>query len=311
MYPWLEAVTSEFVGRLQGDRVAHALLLSGPAGTGKAELAAGFLAGLLCLEGRYPACGSCRSCALLRTGAHPDGTVVTFEPHPKKDGELRTEILVDQVRRLIESLQLTTTISRRKAAVVVPAEAMNRSAANALLKTLEEPPGDAVVILVSHQPSRLPATVRSRCQALNVRLPDAAVAIDWLVAETGAPAERAALALDAAAGSPLRARSVLEAADGVEAYHAVSDALDQVRAGRRDASDVIAALGAIDPDSLWTWLSLRAARDTRSSVGNRALASRLAALQRSADLARRLVPTPVRKDLLLRDWLIQWSRLDA
>ena len=100
-----------------------------------------FLAGVLCLEDAYPACGACRSCELLAGGAHPDGRLLSFEQHPKRD-ELRTDLVIDQVRRLTAGLQLTTTISRRKAAVIFPSEAMTRSAANALLKTLEEPPGD-------------------------------------------------------------------------------------------------------------------------------------------------------------------------
>ena len=74
-YPWLQDVVDAFTERLQSGRLAHALLLSGPAESGKVELARGFFAAILCLEGTYPACGVCRSCALARTGAHPDGHV--------------------------------------------------------------------------------------------------------------------------------------------------------------------------------------------------------------------------------------------
>jgi DNA polymerase-3 subunit delta' len=324
-YPWLQAVETEFAERLQGARVAHAFLISGPPGTGKGELAGRFMASLLCLEGGYPACGRCRSCSLLQTGAHPDGHVVTFEQHPKKD-ELRTEIVIDQVRRLTESLQLTNTISRRKAALILPAEAMNSSAANALLKTLEEPPGDATLLLVSHQPSRLPATIRSRCQALHVRLPERQAALAWLErAAAQAPARSsgqapnaAALALEAAAGSPLIALRMLGQGE-TRAYRELDATLDALRAGRCEPAEAMAALAEIDPAQLWSWLSLRAARETRAcldrdsndrpGVDPMGLARRFADLQREADRNRRLVPTPVRKDLLLQDWLIQWSRL--
>ena len=324
-YPWLQAVEAEIAERLQGGRVAHAFLISGPPGTGKAELARRFMASLLCLEGGYPACGACRSCELLQTGAHPDGHVVTFEQHPKKD-ELRTEIVIDQVRRLTESLQLTNTISRRKAALILPAEAMNSSAANALLKTLEEPPGDATLLLVSHQPNRLPATIRSRCQALHVRLPERQAALAWLEqaaaqsparSSTGAPTE-AALALEAAAGSPLIALRMLRQGE-TRAYRELDATLDTLRTGHCEPAAAMAAVAEIDPAQLWSWLSLRAARETRAcldrdshnrpGVDPAGLARRLADLQREADRNRRLVPTPVRKDLLLQDWLIQWSRL--
>ena len=306
-YPWLEAVEAELAERLQGGRVAHAFLIAGPAGTGKRDLAGRFMASLLCLERRHPACGTCRSCNLLRTGAHPDGHVLTFEQHPKKD-ELRTEIVVEQVRRLIDALQLTNTISRRKAALIFPAEAMNSSAANALLKTLEEPPGDAALLLVAHQPSRLPATIRSRCQALNVRLPERATAQAWLEQAAGGGAE-AATALEAAAGSPLIALRMLQEG-ATAAYRTLDDTLDALRAGRCEPAVAMAAVAETEPQLLWSWLSLRAARETRQFLDRPGLARCFAGLQQEADRNRRLLPTPVRKDLLLQDWLIQWSRTD-
>ena len=308
-YPWLEAVAAEFADRLRAERMAHAVLLSGPTGLGKTELARGFLASVLCLEEVWPACGTCRSCQLLRSGAHPEGHVLTFEAHPKKD-ELRKELVIEQVRRLTSALQLTNTVSRRKAALIYPAESLNANAANALLKTLEEPPGDAVMILVSHNTSRLPATVRSRCQNLDVRLPDAEVAIPWLIEAAAVPEADAVLALEAAAGSPLRARQML-AEDALAAYRSLGEILDALRAGRCETAAAMETLMAVEPESLWAWLSLRAANETRASLGEAGLARTLARLQLEADRNRRLLPTPVRKDLLLQDWLIQWARLSA
>jgi DNA polymerase-3 subunit delta' len=309
MYPWLQEVESEFAERLLGGRMAHAIMLSGPAGLGKTELGRAFLAGLLCLQERYPACGVCRSCQLLATGAHPEGHILTFEPHPKREG-LRTELLVDQVRRVTAALQLTNSVSRRKAALLYPAESLNESAANALLKTLEEPPGDAVLILVSHNPARLPATVRSRCQNLCARLPDGEVAIPWLAQAAQVAPDEAALALEAAAGSPLKARRILRQ-EGIEPYRALSELLEGLRSGRSDPATALSALGEVDPDLLWSWLSLRAARETRARLDQASLARDLARLQIEADRNRALLATPVRKDLLLQDWLIQWARLSA
>jgi DNA polymerase-3 subunit delta' len=244
---------------------------------------------------------------LIGSGAHPEGHVLTFEQHPKKD-ELRRELVVDQIRHLTASLQLTNTMSRRKAAIVYPAESLNASAANALLKTLEEPPGDAVLILVSHNPTQLPATVRSRCQNLHVRPPDAEAAIPWLMQAAGSQWEDSALALEAAAGSPLRALRLLEE-DGIAPYRKLTELLDRLGAERCEPATAMASLADVDPELLWTWLSLRAANEIRAHLDQAPLARALSRLQVEADRNRGLLPTPVRKDLLLQDWLIQWARL--
>ena len=307
-YPWLDAIENQFQERLASERLAHAFLLQGPEDVGKHALATGFIAALLCLENSFPACGECRSCKLLGSGAHPDRHSLTFEEHPKKD-ELRKEIVIEQVRRLIASLQLTRSLSPRKAALICPAEAMTISAANALLKTLEEPPGDSVLILVSHNPARLPATIRSRCQNLNVRPPEASVSLEWLGEQCSATPDDAAIALEASAGSPLRALRMLE--DGsTDQYRLVSENLEGLRRGKYPAAQAMTALGDVDPELLWSWISLRAAAEVRAAVQNPSVFSELSHLQSEADRNRGLVRTPVRNDLLLHDWLIQWSQLN-
>ncbi len=305
---WLSPVREEFRKRLQGDRLAHAFLLSGQPGTGKQGLAMEMAAALLCLENSLPACGSCRSCQLLVSGAHPDFRILSFELN--KSGKLRTEIVIDQVRQLISFLQLTTTISEKKVALVQPAEAMNRNAANALLKTLEEPPGDAVIILLSNDPSRLAVTIRSRCQKLQVRSPDTDTALAWLLEEGAYGEVEAKSALKAAAGSPFRARDLLSTG-GPDHYRLVSDTLESMLVGRCAPASAMSALGEVEPDQLWTWLSLSAADRFRRNMDNHRVAISLSQLQNMADRNRALLPSPVRKDLLLQDWLIQWSRLDA
>ena len=306
--PWLQAVEGEFAERLHGDRLAHALMLSGPAHCGKTDLARQFMAAALCLENRYPACGQCRSCQLLRTGAHPDGHVVTFEEREKKPGVLRTELVVGQMRRLIDALFLTNTISRRKAALIHPVEESNSSAINALLKTLEEPPSDTLIILVTHDTGRVPATVRSRCQNLTVRLPERDEATAWVTEHSGLSGADAAVALEAAAGSPLRAVQI--AGDGgLAQFQAVRKALNGLREGRVEPTQVLPDLGELEPARLWSWISLHAAALGRASAVECGEARSLLDLQRQADINRRFARSSVRKDLLLQDWLIQWARL--
>ena len=307
-HPWLQNAESEFADRLKTGRLPHALLLSGPAESGKVELAQRFLAAVLCLENSYPACGQCRSCQLAASGAHPDGHVVTFEEHPKT-GDLRKELVIDQIRRLTSSLLLTNTISQRKGALVHPVEAMNTHTANALLKTLEEPPGETVMILVSSAPARLPATIRSRCQRLDVRQPGAETALEWLSGQLAVDSPRAEKALQAAAGSPLRAKRMLDDG-GVDQFVELGDTLDALLAGSGTPLQAMSVHSDVDPDRLWAWISLRAAAETRAAAGNGKAAKQLSLLQQQADRNRSLARTPVRKDLLLQDWLIQWSELN-
>jgi DNA polymerase-3 subunit delta' len=187
---------------------------------------------------------------------------------------------------------------------------MNTHTANALLKTLEEPPGDTVILLLSHDPARLPATIRSRSQKLSVRLPAKAAARQWLAERTDVPPGRAALALEAAAGSPLSALDLLEDG-GVDAYEATHNMLNAVLRGELPPAEAPAAVEDVDPVQLWSWISLRAARGTRAAMASHRMAARaLSELQRQANRNRRLASTPVREDLLLQDWLIQWSRLN-
>ena len=305
--PWLQAVEAEFAERLRSGRLAHALLISGSADCGKTELAKAFMASVLCLENTYPACGKCRSCQLAASGAHPDGHVITFEDNPKT-GELRKELVIEQVRRLTSSMFLTNTISQRKSALVYPAEAMNRSTANALLKTLEEPQGEAVLILVSHAPGRLLATIRSRCQALPVRQPDFAAALNWLSSEMGLSESDADLALKAAAGSPFRALRMAQDG-GTEQYRQVHQLLQGLRNGQAGTGQAMKELAEVDPDRLWAWMSLLSANLSRSLAAQGKAVKSVLDLQREADRNRGLARTPVRKDLLLQDWLIQWSEL--
>jgi len=323
-YPWLDEAWREFAQRLNSNRLAHACLLTGPQGLGKVELALHMAVTMLCQQQGHQACGTCRSCQLFASGAHPDFRLLTFEISDKSD-RIRTELVIDQVRELNASMQLTHSISPRKVALIHPAEAMNRNTANALLKTLEEPPGDAVLLLVAHDPSRLPATIRSRCQTIHVRLPEQKLALDWLVNSKGADAAIAAIALQASAGSPLLAQQML-LHGRTEQFRAVAQSLVRVQADAAVVGEVLDKWSELDQECLWNWLSLITAQRLRTcfsltggsvamtdgltfAADRRHHAGQISSLQSLADRNRRSLATSLRKDLLLRDWLIQWSRL--
>ena len=230
-------------------------------------------------------------------------------------------IKVVAIRNLIAHMMLTTTISPRKVALISPAEAMNVNAANALLKTLEEPLGQAVIILLSHDPSRLPATIRSRCQLVAVHTPTTPQAVDWLVKARGLDPASAERALEATAGSPLRA-AALAGSEDLERYARLQQELEALVGKPSRVSALSADLVGLEArDLLWTWLSLAARKALESALGAGGRPwpdtpytlppARIADLQRLADRSRKLLSTSVRQDLLLQEWLIEWARLPA
>lgn len=197
IYPWQQALWQRLAGR---SRHAHAYLLHGPAGIGKRALAERLTARLLCQSpAGLEACGQCKSCRLLQAGSHPDH----FRLEPE---EVDKAIRVDQVRELVEFVVQTAQLGGRKVVLLEPAEAMNPNAANALLKSLEEPSGESVLLLISHQPSHLLPTIRSRCVQQACPLPGAADSLAWLRrALPERTDEELAELLVLAGGSPLSA----------------------------------------------------------------------------------------------------------
>ena len=311
IYPWLSGHWSFFVQRLKSDRLAHALMIEGPADSGKMALAIAMVGKLLCTQDQDRACGQCRSCKLRVGGAHPD----YFDIHPEEDSEF---IKVDQVRALISRLDLTTSVSTRKVAYIHPAESMNGAAANALLKSLEEPAGSTVLILVSHNPGRLPVTIRSRCQAISVTQPDTQLVLDWLAQSSGKSGDQVNAALQAAGGSPLRAAHYLDSPQ-LDAYGQVREGLASLLHRPASVSMVSSKLNELNPVDLWRWLSTCTGEVIKSTMADLPLSwlpdniqlqnKALLELQRQADINRQLSATPVRGDLLLQDWLIRWAEL--
>lgn len=223
--PWLEQPLQQALQRTRG----HALLIHGPRGVGQFELALAVAGAWLCEthRGSAPACGHCAGCRLLAARTHPDLQMllpevlqlelgwVTDEDTPDGEGGKRKpskDIRIEAVRGAIGFTQQTAARGGPKVVLIHPAERMNAASASALLKTLEEPPGAARLILVSAAPQRLLATVRSRCQALALPPPPIEAAARWLA---GQGADEPELLLAAAGGRPLEAAERL--AQGVTA----------------------------------------------------------------------------------------------
>jgi len=199
-YPWTVEQWQQLQRRRQESRLPHALLLAGPAGLGKSEFARDLAQSLLCQTPSTDraACQQCRACARFNAGTHPDSFVV----EPEEPGKA---IKVDQIRELITRFSLATHQGGFRIAIIQPAEQMNLAAANSLLKTLEEPPSDTLIMLVCATPSMLPATILSRCQRLEFPIPAHEIAINWLKNQQSISANGADALLALANGAPVAA----------------------------------------------------------------------------------------------------------
>jgi DNA polymerase III subunit delta' len=204
VYPWQMNQWQQLIDTHKSGRLPHALLLSGPDGVGMEHFAMCFSAYLLCREkAKAYACGNCKSCVLFKTDNHPD--MYRLEPE-----ETAKQIKVDDIRRVIEYIQLSSHYTSNKIALISPAEAMNRNAANALLKTIEEPPPEVIFLLVTSVPARLPVTIRSRCQAQIFSRVSQDLGVDWLSKITGMEGDGARELLNLAQGRPILALEMSE-----------------------------------------------------------------------------------------------------
>ncbi len=203
--PWHEPQWRTTLGQFHAGRLPHALLLTGVRGLGKTQFAERLAALLLCQQPNQQGapCGTCRGCQLYQADTHPDWRRVA-PPEPRR------AIVVDQVRDIAHHLSHTAHYGGYKVVMVAPADNMNINAANSLLKTLEEPPAASLLILITSRPSRLPATVLSRCQRIVFAPPTESQASAWLNSQDVGKYDPELL-LHLAGGAPLAA---LELAQG-------------------------------------------------------------------------------------------------
>lgn len=204
MYPWLIPDWHALSQTAQAGRLGHAWLLLGDPGLGKEQLAERLARLHLCQQpDRGEPCGQCHSCQLFDKGHHPDLGTVTIDSKT---------IGVEAIREICARLQNSAQLGRGKVVIIPDAERMTESAANALLKTLEEPAGDSLLLLIASQVSRLLPTILSRCHKHVCQLPTEGETVRWL-AEQGHQATLAQVRI--CQGAPLRVlRYIEELQDG-------------------------------------------------------------------------------------------------
>ena len=319
-YPWQTSQWMQFQQRKLKGQLPHALLLHGPEGIGKEDFAQ--LAGraLLCEQADTQglACGHCKSCQLIDAENHPDFTLI----QPEEAGKA---IKIDQIRELIQLMTLSPHFSGYRIVIIAPADQMNLAAANSLLKTLEEPQDNTVIFLATSRLSRLPATIRSRCQMLRFARPETADAASWLNAELENNPQAGQL-LMAANGAPLLARQ-MAVDESIAFRQTVLADLMAISAGQKQAMNVAAEWLKQANDKTLQWVyhwvgdMIRIKCVDEDFVINQDVASQLQSFAQAIDLNRlyqfldqvneaiRLRQTSANELLLLEGLLLNWTYL--
>ncbi len=321
-YPWQAGLWGSLRRLANEQRLPHALLLAAADGMGKQQFARAFAALMLCREPQAEgACGQCRSCQLLAAGSHPDLLWVS----PESDGDKVSKVIkVDQARAVVDFANQSAQLQGWRVVVLSPAHALNTASANALLKTLEEPGRDTLILLLTDQPMALLATIRSRCQLLPLSLPTLDAAMDWLSPQVPDSREAVTL-LQLARGAPLAALALRDSAW----FQARRGLLADLAAVSRGEQTPLAAatrwhkLDALEQVTAWQSLlddavQLRLAPDQSNRHGDiqAELEDLLGALTAETLLdslwqaveSRRLLDTNVQPQAILESLWLHWGR---
>jgi DNA polymerase-3 subunit delta' len=235
LYPWQQSQWQQIGQLITSGRLPHAMFLHGNQGLGKTDFAVSLANVLLCKTpaADHKACGTCQACLLLAAKTHPD--LYYLKPVPAENTKSKKPTLnirIADIRELCSKLIQTSQYGGYRVAIIEQADQLTLSAANSLLKTLEEPGKDVLIILTSARAHRLPITIRSRCQLMRFTVPDEAQSLQWLKDNQQATAATDDLlkqALNYAFGSPLTA---LEHLQDVEQQQLLAEAMTAAISGK-------------------------------------------------------------------------------
>lgn len=201
---WLSSPLQQLVNLQQGQSPAASVLVCGAEGLGKKSLIQAVAQYRLCqAPNETQACGTCKSCRQYTGHSNPDVLLVEQEPE-------KSQILIEQIRAAIEWVQLTSHQGKGRVLIIHAAHKMNESAANSLLKTLEEPPDNVLIMLESSQLNRILPTIRSRCMIQRIPVPAALEAQAWIEGQAAHDTDAIEQALLKAEGAPWQALKILD-----------------------------------------------------------------------------------------------------
>lgn len=247
LYPWLTPLWQEWQANLQADRFSNASLLVANQGMGAEQLVEQFSQAVMCQNYPAEACGFCHGCQLMSSNSHPDFHVVK----PEKEGK---SITVDQIRQCNRIAQESSQLSGTRLFIIEPAEAMNESAANALLKTLEEPSLSCMFLLVTHRANALLPTITSRCQQWHLTAPSSDVVSQWLSGQFKGHVPAYAAHLNS--NAPLSTLAFVEQ-DKVSRYEAIEAEFIKCCQQQGDVVKLAKELASEPSESLnWLWYLL-------------------------------------------------------
>ncbi|MGH8445566.1 MAG: hypothetical protein ACREVL_09875 [Solimonas sp.] len=321
--PWQQELWLELSSLVLQKRLPHAILMVGGAGIGKRWFARALIAFALCEQRSGYACGQCRSCVQLAAGSHPNAALLGVDGHlglamtadsyaeqglahwqPDEDRK-RRDISIEGARSLIAKLGFSSHYGSDRFALIEPADLLNANSANALLKTIEEPPAGMHLLLVTERPQALLPTLRSRCQRMRFARPDAAAAKSWM-AEQGVRDDDA---LQLALGAPLRALELTQD-DGIATRRQWADLWASVAGSRKDP---LSAAAAIDKDAiaehlLWAqqWLSGQLREALGQPSGRR---EAIALMMQDVFDAQRRAAGNANAQMLMESLFVRWLRL--
>jgi len=322
VFPWQSLNWQNLTKSLQNKRLGHGLLFHGAAGIGKKAFANEFAHWLMCeqpLDDK--SCGECKSCKLIQAGSNPD--LLTLYPE-----EAGKSIKVDQVRELIQKVSLSSHGLGYRVIIISPADALNVNASNSLLKTLEEPPANTILILITDKPSKLTATIRSRTQMVRFDLPSEEQSLQWLNQQN---IDKADLVLKLSAGAPLAAAAMAKDA-GLEVRDKLFSNWQELATGNIDTLESAAMwtkegfkiLGNLPLNWVSSWLTdmirslqgghtenmanLDYAQTLQKLAGQVDLKSMYGLLDRLNDTIR-LSDTPANQLMLVEGLLLHWAGL--